>query len=124
MPAFTPASQNGQIECRTERAGIQMDKVESEANHMLGGTSKIIVGLAFLLLSFGEALGQGIGSHRKAPEIRGFTPGAPSVGAVLDIHGFGLEPYDQSAGNIKVHYVQEEGDQITSQKAVASKGES
>jgi len=118
-PALAPASQNGPIECRTERAGIQLDKVESEANHMLGGTSKNIVGLAFLLLSFGEALGQGIGAHRKAPEIKGFTPAAPSVGAVLDIHGFRLETYDHSPGNIKVHYVQGGVHQITSPTASA-----
>lgn len=81
---------------------------------MLGGTREIIVGLAFLLLSFGEALGQGIGAGRKAPEIKSFTPAAPSAGTVLDIQGFRLGAYDHGPGEIKVHFVQGGVHQITS----------
>jgi hypothetical protein len=84
---------------------------------MFSGTREILLGLAFLFSSFGVDQGQEISTDRKAPEIKGFTPGAPSMGTVLDIHGLRLGTDDDFPGKIKVHFIQGGFHRITSPTA-------
>jgi hypothetical protein len=84
---------------------------------MSGGTKEIVVGLAFLLSSFGSGRGQEISEGRKVPEIKGFTPTASSAGTVLDIQGFRLGASDYFPNKIKVHFVQGGVHHITSPSA-------
>jgi hypothetical protein len=87
---------------------------------MLGGTREIVVGLAFLLSSFGSGRGQEISAGRKVPEIKGFTPAAISAGTVLDIEGFRLGVSDHNLSKIKIHFVQGGAHHITSPSAGSS----
>src|SRR5262245_50909392 len=87
---------------------------------MLGGTREILVSLVFLLSSFGSGWEHEISDGRKAPEIKGITPAAPSAGTVLDIQGFRLGVTDHGLSKIKVHFVQGGAHHITSPSAGSS----